>query len=209
MSTRVPRAAVSIPEDSCFHTAVHVLGETTQAAPTYKHKFLSEPATVAVSAPFSWKCPASAGCHEKLTLISLSTQIVGCPFSGGQGRAGVDLGPEALVSSGFLIPQLTDLGWKVQFDGNTQFHDIPYNPIPISHPSASSSRKGIEIHEPIPASYGRSGSPSSIRMKQSAGTQKMRQELPDPDIGNMKKPRLVSSVCQRVKETIAEKAKKG
>ncbi|ETW86170.1 hypothetical protein HETIRDRAFT_380456 [Heterobasidion irregulare TC 32-1] len=61
-----------------------------------KSKFLPEPKTVAV---------------------------VGCPFSGGQHRAGVDKGPIDLVDAG-LIQQLTDLGWNVQFDGHHQFEDI-------------------------------------------------------------------------------------
>jgi len=49
--------------------------------------------------------------------------IVGCPFSGGQHRVGVDKGPIHLVDAG-LAQQLTGLGWKVQFDGHHQFEDI-------------------------------------------------------------------------------------
>ncbi|KAF9566306.1 arginase [Agrocybe pediades] len=49
--------------------------------------------------------------------------IVGCPFSGGQPKAGVDQGPIHLVQAG-LIPQLEDLGWKVIFDGHHQFEEI-------------------------------------------------------------------------------------
>jgi arginase len=49
--------------------------------------------------------------------------IVGCPFSGGQSKAGVDKGPINLVEAG-LIDQLTSLGWKVKFDGHHQFEDI-------------------------------------------------------------------------------------
>lgn len=49
--------------------------------------------------------------------------IVGCPFSGGQPRAGVDEGPIHLVNAG-LIDQLKELGWKVDFGGHHQFEDI-------------------------------------------------------------------------------------
>jgi len=58
-------------------------------------RFLSEPSTVA---------------------------IVGCPFSGGQPRAGVDEGPIRLVQAG-LVDQLKELGWKVTFDGHHQFEE--------------------------------------------------------------------------------------
>ncbi|KIM72218.1 hypothetical protein PILCRDRAFT_829919 [Piloderma croceum F 1598] len=49
--------------------------------------------------------------------------IVGCPFSGGQHRVGVDEGPIHLVNAG-LTNQLTELGWNVQFDGHHQFEEI-------------------------------------------------------------------------------------
>lgn len=49
--------------------------------------------------------------------------IVGCPFSGGQPRAGVDTGPIALVEAG-LVDQLKGLGWDVLFDGHHQFEAI-------------------------------------------------------------------------------------
>ncbi|KAI5900535.1 Ureohydrolase [Schizophyllum commune H4-8] len=49
--------------------------------------------------------------------------IVGCPFMGGQGKPGVDKGPIHLVEAG-LIDQLTELGWKVKFDGHHQFESI-------------------------------------------------------------------------------------
>ncbi|KAF5357957.1 hypothetical protein D9756_001455 [Leucocoprinus leucothites] len=48
--------------------------------------------------------------------------IVGCPFSGGQPKAGVDEGPIHLVEAG-LIDQLKDLGWAVTFDGHHQFEE--------------------------------------------------------------------------------------
>lgn len=49
--------------------------------------------------------------------------IVGCPFSGGQPRAGVDRGPIRMVEAG-LIDQITELGWKVKFDGHHQFEEV-------------------------------------------------------------------------------------
>ncbi|KAJ7074081.1 hypothetical protein C8F01DRAFT_1272334 [Mycena amicta] len=53
----------------------------------------------------------------------LTAAIVGCPFSGGQPRVGVDQGPIRLVEAG-LIDQLSELGWKVQFDGHHQFEEV-------------------------------------------------------------------------------------
>ncbi|KAF8559735.1 Ureohydrolase [Imleria badia] len=49
--------------------------------------------------------------------------IVGCPFSGGQPKLGVDKGPIHLVEAG-LIEQLQEIGWKVDFDGHHQFEEI-------------------------------------------------------------------------------------
>lgn len=49
--------------------------------------------------------------------------IVGCPFSGGQRRTGVDGGPNQLVEAG-LVGQLEELGWNVEFEGHAQFDAI-------------------------------------------------------------------------------------
>ncbi|KAH6918448.1 arginase [Coprinopsis sp. MPI-PUGE-AT-0042] len=49
--------------------------------------------------------------------------LVGCPFSGGQPKPGVDKGPIHLVEAG-LVQQLEGLGWKVKFDGHHQFEEI-------------------------------------------------------------------------------------
>ncbi|KAI0071551.1 arginase [Panus rudis PR-1116 ss-1] len=49
--------------------------------------------------------------------------IVGCPFSGGQPKPGVDKGAIHLVEAG-LPQQLAELGWKVRFDGHHQFEEI-------------------------------------------------------------------------------------
>ncbi|KAJ3560519.1 hypothetical protein NP233_g10785 [Leucocoprinus birnbaumii] len=48
--------------------------------------------------------------------------IVGCPFSGGQPKAGVDEGPIRLVEAG-LVDQLKEIGWAVTFDGHHQFEE--------------------------------------------------------------------------------------
>ncbi|KAG6833663.1 hypothetical protein H0H87_002859 [Tephrocybe sp. NHM501043] len=42
---------------------------------------------------------------------------------GGQPRAGVDRGPIHLVEAG-LIDQISELGWKVKFDGHHQFEEV-------------------------------------------------------------------------------------
>ncbi|PWN49459.1 putative arginase [Violaceomyces palustris] len=52
-----------------------------------------------------------------------SVAIVGCPFSGGQRRSGVDTGPNSLVAAG-LIEQLQSLGWNVDFEGHQQFEGV-------------------------------------------------------------------------------------
>lgn len=48
---------------------------------------------------------------------------MGCPFSGGQPRAGVDQGPIHVVRAG-LADQIEELGWIVQFDGHHQFEEV-------------------------------------------------------------------------------------
>lgn len=82
--------------------------------------------------------------------------IVGCPFSGGQPKPGVDTGPIHLVEAG-LVDQLKELGWQVKFDGHHQFESI--------------------------------------------------EAANDPPIGILKNPRLVSSVCKAVAETVGQHAK--
>ncbi|PBK78763.1 arginase [Armillaria solidipes] len=49
--------------------------------------------------------------------------IIGCPFSAGQQRLGVDKGPIHLVEAG-LTDQLAELGWRVTFDGHHQFEEL-------------------------------------------------------------------------------------
>ncbi|ODQ63167.1 Ureohydrolase [Nadsonia fulvescens var. elongata DSM 6958] len=50
---------------------------------------------------------------KELTLIS-------APFSGGQGRDGVDEGPRHLLEMG-LVNEIEELGWKTHFDGHLDF----------------------------------------------------------------------------------------
>ncbi|KAG1803858.1 Ureohydrolase [Suillus plorans] len=59
--------------------------------------------------------------------------ILGCPFSGGQPKPGVDKGPIHLVQAG-LINQVEELGWHVVFDGHHQFEDVspPPNSIQVN-----------------------------------------------------------------------------
>ncbi|KIR28177.1 arginase [Cryptococcus deuterogattii LA55] len=130
-------------------------------SPTYNYKFLNKPATAS---------------------------LVGCPFSGGQGRAGVDLAPNKLVSAG-LVEQISALGWNVHYESHQNFLDIPYNPLPSSSPVAS--HDGPSTHTTT------------------AQGEKMVQRLPDPDIGNMKKPRLVSAVNEMVAKEVGDIAEKG
>jgi len=61
--------------------------------------------------------------HMKFISEPKTVAIVGCPFSGGQPRAGVDLGPIHLVEAG-LVDQLKGLEWIVKFDGHHMFEDI-------------------------------------------------------------------------------------
>ncbi|GAA5862149.1 hypothetical protein JCM1840_001661 [Sporobolomyces johnsonii] len=101
--------------------------------PTYDYKFLKKP---------------------------LTAGIVGCPFSGGQPKAGVDTGPLQLIESG-LVSDIEGLGWKVDFAGA----DTLISPIVSSEE--------------------------------------------DPDIGKLKKPRLVSKVTRELADRVYEHSKKG
>jgi hypothetical protein len=52
-----------------------------------------------------------------------SVGVIGCPFSGGQPRAGVDTGPHHLIDFG-LLNQIEELGYKVSFGGHQQFAQV-------------------------------------------------------------------------------------
>jgi len=61
--------------------------------------------------------------QSRFILEPKTAAIVGCPFSGGQPKAGVDQGPIHLVEAG-IVKDLEGLGWKVKFDGHHQFEEI-------------------------------------------------------------------------------------
>lgn len=52
--------------------------------------------------------------------------VIGCPFSGGQPKAGVDTGPHHLIDFG-LLEQIKDLGYEVAFGGHQQFAEVMTN----------------------------------------------------------------------------------
>lgn len=49
--------------------------------------------------------------------------VIGCPFSGGQPKPGVDTGPHHLIDFG-LLEQVKDLGYEVSFGGHQQFAQV-------------------------------------------------------------------------------------
>jgi arginase len=52
--------------------------------------------------------------------------VIGCPFSGGQPKAGVDTGPHHLIDFG-LLEQIKELGYEVSFGGHQQFAQVMTN----------------------------------------------------------------------------------
>ena len=52
--------------------------------------------------------------------------VIGCPFSGGQPKAGVDTGPHHLIDFG-LLEQIKELGYDVSFGGHQQFAAVMTN----------------------------------------------------------------------------------
>lgn len=89
--------------------------------------------------------------------------VIGCPFSGGQPKAGVDTGPLQLIESG-LLGDISELGWKVDF---------------------------VSTKEEL-----------AISLVGDAG-------VPDPNIGKLKKPRLVSKVTKALAEKVYDHAAEG
>jgi len=75
----------------------------------------------------------------------------------------------------------------VHYDSSLTFLDIPYNPLPVNSPEATE----YAGDKPVKSKKG------------------FVQRTEDPDIGRMKKPRLVSAVCERVGEKVGDIAKKG
>jgi arginase len=56
-------------------------------------------------------------------LKSSTVGVIGCPFSGGQAKAGVDTGPHHLIDFG-LLTQIEELGYDVSFGGHHQFTQV-------------------------------------------------------------------------------------
>ena len=56
-------------------------------------------------------------------LKSSTVGVIGCPFSGGQPKAGVDTGPHHLIDFG-LLEQIDELGYNVSFGGHHQFAEV-------------------------------------------------------------------------------------
>ena len=52
--------------------------------------------------------------------------VIGCPFSGGQPKAGVDTGPHHLIDFG-LLDQIEEMGYDVSFEGHQQFAKVMTN----------------------------------------------------------------------------------
>jgi len=59
-------------------------------------------------------------------LKSPTVGVIGCPFSGGQPKAGVDTGPHHLIDFG-LLEQIKELGYEVAFGGHHQFAQVMTN----------------------------------------------------------------------------------
>jgi arginase len=129
-----------------------------------------------------------------------------------QARAGVDLGPSALIKYG-LLDQVRHLGWRASYDPAASFtSDNPYNPVPKDVAAEKGSLKGGEKtlvrEDPTsPADPDR----TADTQDEAAGAKVLEyiQRLPDPPIGNMKKPRLVSSVCEKLAEVVKGYAERG
>ena len=49
--------------------------------------------------------------------------VIGCPFSGGQPKAGVDTGPHHLIDFG-LLEQIEEMDYNVSFGGHHQFAQV-------------------------------------------------------------------------------------
>lgn len=84
----------------------------------------------------------------------------------------------------------------MHYDSSLTFLDIPYNPLPVNSPEAAE----YAGEKPF------KGSTYATQKKE--GKQFV-QRAEDPDIGRMKKPRLVSAVCERVGKQVGDIAKKG
>jgi arginase len=101
-----------------------------------------------------------------------------------------------LIAAG-IIPQISNLGWEVHYDSSLTFLDIPYNPLPVNSPEAAE----YAGDKPFKG--------STYAAKKEGKAPQFVQRAEDPDIGRMKKPRLVSAVCERVGKQVGDIAEKG
>ncbi|KAF5380925.1 hypothetical protein D9615_004104 [Tricholomella constricta] len=84
-------------------------------------RFISEPKTVAIVG-----CPFRHVLSPVIVVYRTDASSGNVLISGGQPRVGVDRGPIHMVEAG-LIEQISELGWKVKFDGHHQFEDVNAN----------------------------------------------------------------------------------
>jgi arginase len=61
--------------------------------------------------------------HGNKFLKANTVRVIGCPFSGGQPKGGVDTGPHHLIDFG-LLGQIEELGYTVSFGGHQQFAPV-------------------------------------------------------------------------------------
>lgn len=97
-------------------------------------------------------------------------QVISVPFSGGQPKGGVDDGPQHLLDTG-LLPTLTNLGWKTEFDGHLDIPQ-PESDEPIGHVKnprhvANTVRK---VYEQVSKTAMRGAFPLTIGGDHSIGT---------------------------------------
>lgn len=134
-------------------------------------------------------------------------------FARSQARAGVDLGPSALIKYG-LLDQIKHLGWRATYDPAASFtSDNPYNPIPkdLAAEKGVSLKRGEKTLVREDPTSAADPDRTVDSQDEAAGAKVLEyvQRLPDPPIGNMKKPRLVSSVCEKLSEVVKGYAERG
>ena len=95
------------------------------------------------------------------------------------------------------MSQLSKLGWEVHYATHQSFLDIPYIPIPNVSPASATLAGDHQVNV------------ESDPTLAEGVILKMVQRLPDPDVGRMKKPRLVSAVCERVAQEVGRIAGRG
>ena len=120
----------------------------------------------------------------------------------------MDLAPNRLISAG-LVSQLAGLGWEVHYETQQSFLDIPYNPVP----SSSNLANGKQVNGQLPCSSVKAELRQMTGVANPTPSETLHptlvQRLPDPDIGKMKKPRLVSAVTEKVAGEVGEISNRG